>query len=836
MQQHDMKPKILYVDDEEENLMVFKSSFRRNYNVFTALSVSAAQELLKDTTFDIVISDQRMPGITGVEFLKSLPDEPANIRMLLTGYSDMEAVIEAVNDGKIYRYITKPWERDELQQTIDGALELLNDLVNKNKQLFLLALEKKTLEDSLQSEHNKDGESHIRLELINKDKEILLFKKQVEEAYRNIHLLSEIGQEIIANLTVDGIVESAYENVNALMDANAFAIGIYDESSDRIMMTFMEKGVKMPVGAVYLNEDKPAAWTFKSNKEFFSNDYINDFSKYSKSKLSAVVGELPESMIYLPLETKEKVIGVITVQSFKKEAYTVYHLNMLRNIAIYVATAIENAKSYSLIEHQKAEIEHKNIELEQKVQQRTEQLQQKNDELEGTYSNVKLLSEIGQQITSTLSLEKIIETVYENVNSLMDATIFGIGVLNPHDNRLDFPGSMEKGIKLPFWFANLDDENRLAIWCFKNQKEIIIDDYQTEYNKYIKSIQKPKAGEDPDSILYLPLITNEGTIGVITVQSFKKHIYNQYHIDILRSLASYITIAIQNSTSYRKMTQAFEDLKAAQMKLVEAEKMASLGVLTAGVAHEINNPVNFISAGITSLRNNYKDVEALLSLYLAYDPKNSTDAEWDQIQQLRQQIDPDELLPEIEILFKSIRSGASRTSEIVKGLRNFSRLDENEMKRARIEEGIDNTLVILNNKLKNRVKVIKEYSDLPEIMCYPGQLNQVFMNLLHNASDAIEGEGTITIKTSKDGDQIKISISDSGKGIPEETRSRIFEPFFTTKAVGKGTGLGLSIAYGIIEKHKGTIEVKSIERKGLSAEASAQAGTEFTITLPLNKF
>ena len=148
------------------------------------------------------------------------------------------------------------------------------------------------------------------------------------------------------------------------------------------------------------------------------------------------------------------------------------------------------------------------------------------------------------------------------------------------------------------------------------------------------------------------------------------------------------------------------------------------------------------------------------------------------------------------------------------------------MKKANLEEGIDSTLVILNNKIKGRIKVVKEFSDIPDIICYPGQLNQVFMNILSNAADAIEGEGEIAIKTWQKDNTIFISFRDSGTGMPEEVKAHIFEPFYTTKQVGKGTGLGLSISYGIIEKHNGSIEVKS----------DVGNGTEFIITLPLNNF
>ena len=184
----------------------------------------------------------------------------------------------------------------------------------------------------------------------------------------------------------------------------------------------------------------------------------------------------------------------------------------------------------------------------------------------------------------------------------------------------------------------------------------------------------------------------------------------------------------------------------------------------------------------------------------------------------------DYLLEEIPELLNSIKSGANRTTEIIKSLRNFTRLDEDQLKKADINEGLDSTLVILRNQMTNRIEVVREYGDLPPINCYPGQLNQVFMNILNNAIQAIDNEGRICIQTMQNDEYAIVKIKDSGKGMSKELQKRIFDPFFTTKDVGEGTGLGLSISYGIIEKHQGKIEVNS----------TAGEGTEFIIELPLN--
>jgi signal transduction histidine kinase len=256
--------------------------------------------------------------------------------------------------------------------------------------------------------------------------------------------------------------------------------------------------------------------------------------------------------------------------------------------------------------------------------------------------------------------------------------------------------------------------------------------------------------------------------------------------------------------------------------LVQQEKMASLGLLTAGVAHEINNPINFVSAGIDSLRANFADIKSILSSYMQLKVGEANEEKLAAIEKEKKRLEINEVLTEADELFASIKNGANRTTEIVRNLKSFSRHNESEFKKANLEEGIDSTLVILRSQLKGRVEVVKEYCDLPEILCFPGQMNQVFINIINNAAQAISDKGTIWIKTARVNGYAEVRIKDSGVGMTEEVKKHIFDPFFTTKDVGVGTGLGLSISYGIIEKHEGKIEVESAQGKG----------TEFIIRLP----
>jgi PAS domain S-box-containing protein len=276
-------------------------------------------------------------------------------------------------------------------------------------------------------------------------------------------------------------------------------------------------------------------------------------------------------------------------------------------------------------------------------------------------------------------------------------------------------------------------------------------------------------------------------------------------------------------TKNNELEKILHDLQHAQMQLVESEKMASLGQLTAGIAHEINNPINFVSANIEPLKTDFEDIKLLLNKYASLHDSPHLQNELAEINRIREEIDISYLEEEISALLNGIEEGATRTKEIVVGLRNFSRLDEIDLKYANINEGLSSTLMLLQNKFKTRITIIKDYGDIPDIECFPGKLNQVFMNILSNAFSAIPGEGTITIRTWQEDKYVKVSIQDTGTGMTEKVKNRIFEPFFTTKDVGEGTGLGLSISYGIIQRHNGKIEVSSKVGKG----------STFVITLPI---
>jgi two-component system, NtrC family, sensor kinase len=268
----------------------------------------------------------------------------------------------------------------------------------------------------------------------------------------------------------------------------------------------------------------------------------------------------------------------------------------------------------------------------------------------------------------------------------------------------------------------------------------------------------------------------------------------------------------------QELEQALSELKRTQAHLVQSEKMSSLGQLVAGVAHEINNPINFIYGNLLHARQ-YAD--SIMQLVRAYQSQASID----EIQDLTEEIDLPFVLEDFSRVLQSMQTGAERIEEIIGLLRSFSRLDEADLKLVDLHEGLDSTLMILGSRLNCKINVIKEYGELSKIECYAAALNQVLLNLLSNAIDALEyqEQPKITIRTSATQHSIQIEITDNGIGIPQPIQAKIFDPFFTTKPIGQGTGLGLSIAYQIItEQHHGKLQCESIENQG----------TTFRIELP----
>ncbi|HAX80208.1 MAG TPA: serine/threonine protein kinase [Cyanobacteria bacterium UBA11372] len=384
----------------------------------------------------------------------------------------------------------------------------------------------------------------------------------------------------------------------------------------------------------------------------------------------------------------------------------------------------------------------------------------------------------------------------------------------------------------------LDNNPQISIKLIQYVKNtrsvVVIDDMKTDLPVICEYLNQ----QQPQSVLCLPILNQGQLRGILYLENrVTSGAFTSDRILILNFLCTQAAISLENARLYRQVQQTLEELQQAQLQIVQSEKMSALGNLVAGVAHEINNPVGSIVGNVSAAQDYINDLLGIIDLYQKTFPQPGAEIE-DELEA----IDLDYVRSDLPKLIRSMKDAGDRIKSISQSLRTFSRADSDTKQPFNLHEGIDSTILILRHRLKaneNRpaIKVVTDYGQLPEIACFPGQLNQVFMNILANAIDAIyesnhgrsfaeiqANPNRITIRTRVEGEEVKIAIADNGKGIPEDVKPRIFDHLFTTKNVGKGTGLGLAIARQIIvEKHGGRLEVNSTPGQG----------SEFAISIPV---
>lgn len=319
-----------------------------------------------------------------------------------------------------------------------------------------------------------------------------------------------------------------------------------------------------------------------------------------------------------------------------------------------------------------------------------------------------------------------------------------------------------------------------------------------------------QASEYPQSSLFFPFEGAGGELyfGLVVFDTgaiAKSSAHLDYALNALRRKQ------VERDTLLRK-------LEVANSQLLQSEKLAAIGQLAAGVAHEINNPIGFVFSNLKTLSGYVKD---LLKIIDAVDSV----LELEELRQLKRGLEYDYIRSDVGALIDESEDGIDRVKRIISALKDFSHIEEDEFRSADLHRGLDTTLNVVNNELKYKADVVKEYADLPEVECIASQINQVAMNLLVNAAHSIERFGRITLRTGLEQDEVWLEVEDTGKGIEPKVLNRIFEPFFTTKPVGKGTGLGLALSYTIVQKHNGRIEVKS----------EVGIGTCFRVYLPIKQ-
>ena len=342
-----------------------------------------------------------------------------------------------------------------------------------------------------------------------------------------------------------------------------------------------------------------------------------------------------------------------------------------------------------------------------------------------------------------------------------------------------------------------------------------------------------------NSAICWPLKIDERIIGALSAnRPGNMAMFTEADVERGAALLDMVSLVLANMQLHIDQKQRFEELRQMNQKLEEAhnqllqsEKMASIGQLAAGVAHEINNPIGYVYSNLGTLEKYVQDTFGMIDLYEQAEGAIADEAVRTRLKAAREKLDIEFLKEDLRALMSESKDGITRVKQIVQNLKDFSHVDtSDEWHFADLRNGLDSTLSIVNNEIKYKANVVKEYGDIPEVECLPSQLNQVFMNLLVNAAHAIEERGTITIRTGtirtgQQGEEVWVEVADTGKGIAPEHLKKIFDPFFTTKPIGKGTGLGLSLSYGIIQKHHGRIEVQSEIGKG----------TTFRVWLPVKQ-
>ena len=433
-----------------------------------------------------------------------------------------------------------------------------------------------------------------------------------------------------------------------------------------------------------------------------------------------------------------------------------------------------------------------------------------------------LLNRITGQIRASLDLDRILEATVEELAALLHLERVVFGWYHPQEQILEIQREycpFENSPKVGRFSVDVDLEARLQqnqAVELKNPAES--ESLQLKNRSYVATsipIETPSPG-------YL-----------ICVRRTPR--FNGRERELLQAVADQLAIAITQSHLYNQTQEQVElladtlrELRQTQTHLIQSEKMSSLGQMVAGIAHEINNPVSFIYGNLNHVDNYTQNLLDIIKLYDQYYPETASE-----LQAEIEECELDYIKDDLPQTLRSMRQGVERIRQIVLSLRNFSRLDESDRKSVDIHEGIDSTLLLLQNQFADKILAVKQYGNLPKVECCPGKLNQVFLNILSNAIDALEdidrSEKIITIKTEvvekTEGNWVRVAIADNGPGISPEIQSKIYDPFFTTKPVGKGTGLGLAISYQIVtEVHGGQIYVQTPPR----------GGTEFVVEIPIN--
>lgn len=638
--------------------------------------------------------------------------------------------------------------------------------------------------------------------------------------------------------------------VGRLMFAKNFIICMYDADAGMIRQVYMVDEDETTPPEPFPYGEGISSMVLRTRKPWLLDDQLfRDLVDIGEIRAARGLADF-HSWMGVPMIAQERLYGLIIVQSYTDAVtYTEADLELLNFVASQVAVTVARWESNETL---------------------------------------RLLGDIGKDLTASLDTLSICKLLEKHFSALLPVDAFGVALLSAAGDSLDYIYYIEDGqVDEPTSYP-LDHPTSLAALTFREDREI------THFNES-ELVNAPSGKSVTEtapilSAVLRPLIANGRRIGVVTVQSHQANAYDERHLEVFRSAAAYAAIALANAASYAaaetaraQAAQALVERNQAEAQLVHSEKMASLGQLIAGVAHEINTPIGAIKS---SGRNISEAIaSSLLALPRLLDELDHDDRERfaglverasapraamstreeralvrdatarlealgvdhprhraGLLVQLQAHEDLDAVLPllrhpaidrvletahgvaTITTNSENINTAVDRVAKIIFALKSFSRFGGVQVwTESDLAEGIETVLTIYQNQIKHGTELVRRFEDVPPVRCLPDELNQVWTNLVHNALQAMDHKGTLTVGLRREGDDVLVSVGDTGVGIPEEIRERIFDAFFTTKPAGEGTGLGLDIVRKIVEKHQGRIELDS----------EVGVGTTFTVRLPI---
>lgn len=654
--------------------------------------------------------------------------------------------------------------------------------------------------------------SQIRLQ----DSEVRFRKLAEQEA-----LLNQLASNIRASLDLDTILATTVHQIHELLQLDRCSFIWYESQASPPVwnVTYEAKNADLPsMLGLYPVEQTPSITEQICNLEIIRIDDVETVTDPGEREFLISIGL--NSLLDIPLQTQSGPIGAILCATCGgPRRWRDEEVELLMAVGNQLAIALNQAELYE--KSRLAAAEANSAAMQQ-----------------------KLLNQLGSQIRASLDLDTILATTVRQIRDLLqlDRCLFLWYLPDaspPAWNVVHEAKNDDLFSTLGYFPADITGTLPQKI---SNLKVYQIDDVSTVSDELEREFLLQLGYK---SLLDLPIKSAGGLTGVLgCVSCSEVRRWTKDEVELIGAICDQLAIAISQSELYTQSVDSARiaqeqaaqlevtlwELQQAQTQLVQAEKMSSLGQMVAGIAHEINNPVSFIFGNLTYTEEYTKNLMKLLQMYRDEYPEPAP-----AIQEEIQALELDFLLDDLPKMLSSMQVGATRIRDIVRSLRNFSRLDESDMKNVNIHEGIDSTLMILEHRLKAQpdrpaIQVIKEYGQLPLVECYAGLLNQVFMNIIANAIDALqeplENPGNIQIRTKVKDNFATIVIADNGAGITDQVKQRIFDPFYTTKPIGSGTGMGLAISHSIIvEKHKGEIKCLSVVGKG----------TEFILKVPIQR-